>query len=378
MYIRYAIAAIGLVVGIPAHADIKDVLAQRLSADAQYLIVNLPPRPDAWPGAIFTSNLRVPITHGNFKDPALRRGALIAIDATETLNASTGAKGVLANWFNASADAGDIADVTMSFPDARVVDMDYSDLVKHVQASNEAIEAAKRGQIPIIIVKSYEATPLVTLSKKATASAEAWAKLKAIIAVGAQKANIAVGAQAGATSVNSVTYKGNEPFVFAFETQQITFNPNDLNAGKVTIQLAFVPSALFALREEASETRLTPRSIEEVTPQSRPHRIVGATGALWLGYAVSPNRRVFRSEPQQGENSARNIAKKECETTTLRACSVVAVPEGTDVSAVGCTYRGRSESFLGGSAVNAQIQIALGKARDRGFPESTCVVFYND
>jgi hypothetical protein len=115
-------------------------------------------------------------------------------------------------------------------------------------------------------------------------------------------------------------------------------------------------------------------SAEEVPPQSR--RIVGTTGALWLGFAVSPNRRVFKSEPQQGEIGARNIAKNECETTSLRTCSVIAVPESADVSAVGCTYGGRSESFLGGSAQNAQTQIALGKARNRGFPESTCVEFY--
>ena len=119
-------------------------------------------------------------------------------------------------------------------------------------------------------------------------------------------------------------------------------------------------------------------SAAEVTPQSPPNRIVGTTGSLWLGFAVSPSRRVFKSEPQQGEIGARNIAKKECETTTLHTCSVIAVPEGTDVSAVGCTYRGRSNSFLGGSAVNTQTQIALGKAKEKGFPESTCVQFYTE
>jgi hypothetical protein len=115
----------------------------------------------------------------------------------------------------------------------------------------------------------------------------------------------------------------------------------------------------------------------EVTPQ-RPQtpRIVASTGASWLGFAVSPNRRAFKSEPQQGEIRARNIAKNECETTTLRTCSVIAVPEGADVSAVYCSYSGRSESFVGGSAQNAQKEIALGKARDRGFPEYSCVEFY--
>jgi hypothetical protein len=96
----------------------------------------------------------------------------------------------------------------------------------------------------------------------------------------------------------------------------------------------------------------------------------------WLGFAVSANRRAFKSAPQQDEIGARNIAKHECETATLRTCSVIAVPESADVSAVGCAYSGKSESFLGGSTQNGQTQIALNKARDRGFPKSTCVEFY--
>jgi hypothetical protein len=56
---------------------------------------------------------------------------------------------------------------------------------------------------------------------------------------------------------------------------------------------------------------------------------------------------------------------------------VIAVPEGTDVSAVGCTHNGRSESFLGGSTLNLQRQIALGKAREEKFPGSSCVEFYS-
>jgi hypothetical protein len=113
----------------------------------------------------------------------------------------------------------------------------------------------------------------------------------------------------------------------------------------------------------------------EVTPQSG-RRIEGNTSTSWLGFAVSPNGRAFKSVPQGGEFSARNIAKNECETTTLRTCSVIAVPESTDVSAVVCTYHGRSESFVGGSALNAQLEIALDKARNRGFPASSCVEFY--
>jgi hypothetical protein len=117
-------------------------------------------------------------------------------------------------------------------------------------------------------------------------------------------------------------------------------------------------------------------SAEEVTPQTRSNRIVNTTSTMWLGFAVSPNRRVFKSESQQGEAGARNAAKNECETTTLRTCYVIAVPEMTDVSAIGCTYNGRSKSFLGGSRQDVQKRIALDKANNEGFPNSSCVEFY--
>jgi hypothetical protein len=121
-------------------------------------------------------------------------------------------------------------------------------------------------------------------------------------------------------------------------------------------------------------------SAAEVTvrPPTNPGRPVATTGALWVGYAASPNRRIFRSGAQREEGGARSSAKTECETTTLRTCSVISVPEGTDISAVGCGYNGRSESFVGGSTQDHQRQIALDKARVRNFPSSSCVEFYSE
>jgi hypothetical protein len=117
-------------------------------------------------------------------------------------------------------------------------------------------------------------------------------------------------------------------------------------------------------------------SAEEVTPQSRSNRPIANTSSMWLGFAASPTRRVFKSEAYQGEVGARTAAKNECETTTLRTCNVIAVPEMADVSAVGCTYNGRSKSFLGGSRQDLEKRIALDKANSEGFPDSSCDEIY--
>ena len=110
-------------------------------------------------------------------------------------------------------------------------------------------------------------------------------------------------------------------------------------------------------------------SAAEVTAQPPSNRIASSTG--WVGFAVSPNQRVFKSEALTSEAAASNAAKDECETTTLRTCKAIAVTENADVSVVGCSFRGRSESFLA-----AQKGIALDKANQQGFADSSCVEFY--
>jgi hypothetical protein len=118
-------------------------------------------------------------------------------------------------------------------------------------------------------------------------------------------------------------------------------------------------------------------SAEEVTPGGPRHGgSINSTSSMWLGFAASPNRRVFKSEANTAEFAARNAAKSECEATTLRTCNVIAVPEAADVVVVGCTYNGRSNSFVGGSAQDAQLRIALNKANEAGYPDSSCVEIY--
>ena len=124
-------------------------------------------------------------------------------------------------------------------------------------------------------------------------------------------------------------------------------------------------------------------SAAEVTPQqqvapTKPN-IAAAAGSNWVGFAVSSNKRAFKSDSKQGsgaEASARNEARMECERTSLRTCYGIAVPETADISAVGCTYNGRSNAYLGGSATHDQKRIALNKANSQGFPDSSCVEFY--
>jgi hypothetical protein len=231
---------IALVASTYAKADDRQVIATTFHCDPQYLVMNLPPRPDTWPGAIFTTNLRLPIKHGDPKDPALHRGLAMGINSNAGFDLGASAKGGLSGLFGVSAGAGDSANITLYFPDARIVDMDLSDLINHVKSSNDAIDDVRHGHIPLIVVKSYLGTPVITITKKSNASADAWAQAKV---------DVSAGVKATAETTDSITYTGKDEIVFAFETSEIHLDPAQLNKGTVNVQLSSLPEALYALRE---------------------------------------------------------------------------------------------------------------------------------
>jgi hypothetical protein len=255
-------------------ADERDVVAHTFHTNGDYLIMNLPPRPDTWPGAIFTANLRVPIKHGDPKDPALHRGQPVGISSNDGFDIAAAGKSNIANWFGVSAGAGDVADVVLYFPDARVVDMDLNDLLHHVETSPEVIDAVKRGQIPLVVIKAYLGTPTVTITKKASASAEAWVKVQA---------NAKANASASSSSKNTITYKSSDDLVFAFETAQIQLDPTDLGKGKYTITIASLPQQLYAVREDYADTRLV-ETVSATTGISvsaiKEHGILGGAASI--------------------------------------------------------------------------------------------------
>jgi hypothetical protein len=155
MRLRTSILAFVLLSSSAARADFREIIVQRFAATPEYLILNLPPRPGAWPGAVFTANMRFPITYGKADDPALHRGSAVSIDAQDGYAVDAGAKVTGAGWFGVSAEAAAVANVVMYFPDAQIVDMSYEDLLHHVEISPEIIAAAKRGQIPVMVVRAY-------------------------------------------------------------------------------------------------------------------------------------------------------------------------------------------------------------------------------
>jgi hypothetical protein len=102
----------------------------------------------------------------------------------------------------------------------------------------------------------------------------------------------------------------------------------------------------------------------EVTPvQQLPRQEpVSANRTQWIGFAVSPNGRVFQSDADLSEGNARQIARTECEENTARTCRAIAVPYSWSVSVVVCS----GDSFVAGVQEGSAKALAVSKADNEG------------
>jgi hypothetical protein len=229
-----------------ANADFKDVIADRFSSSSENIIVNLPPRQGTWPGALFTFNMRFPSKGGDPNDQALHRGPKSKIETSEGFRLDTSSKASILSLFHLPP-RDDSVNVVMSFADAQAVDMSPADLIRHVEAAPAAATVARRGQVPLIVVRAYVGTPLLTISRRADTPSETWAGVKA---------GVEARAQISSSVQDSVSYVAGDPLVFAFEVDQISFDPAELSKGNIKVTLAPLPGSLFTIREQESDRAL--------------------------------------------------------------------------------------------------------------------------
>jgi hypothetical protein len=196
-------------------ADLITELARGLNTRPEYLSLNLPPRPGALPGAIFSYDMRLQIAGESSDDSLLRRGDPTNVEVTTHVNLAAGIRAGWAALFGVAADANDSATVSMLFQDVVIIEMRLEDLQRKANGSLAAGVAARQGRIPQIVYKAYEAVPTLTLIRSANASAESWARVRNT----PLDTSITIGADTG----DRIVYKTMGRVVFAFEVMQASF-----------------------------------------------------------------------------------------------------------------------------------------------------------
>jgi len=230
-----------------AVADELSIIAKSLNVDPNHLVLNMPPQYGIWPGAIYTSNLHIPIQYGDANDRDIHTGNRVNITSNEAFHADVAGGAPYGLMFGLSADAGDLADLSISFTNARILDMSMKDLKNHIQNNPEVIDSIKSGQIPVVVIRVFEGVPTVSLTRKAGASVGAFAKLKA---------DVQAQVSAAASDAEGISYQGTDDMVFAYETVLIDADLDKLGQGIFEYKFTSLPSSIYAFRASQDDKKL--------------------------------------------------------------------------------------------------------------------------
>lgn len=219
----------------PAIADFKSDLAQQFNADARYFVVNLPPRPGGWPGSIYTSDMRFAVVRGTGTDPSIESGPPFDLAASLSLELSGKAEAGIGRLFGLSAAASNTAAAAVTFKQTKIYDLTLQQIRDRVMALSED---QRRPPGPVVVYRTYEGIPTLTLARRSEANAEAWATLK--------KGLVEAGFEAAAASGDSITIQSADRVLFAFEIAQVTDVGVLTNASNAAIGKSKVSSILGA------------------------------------------------------------------------------------------------------------------------------------
>ena len=220
-----------------SHAGLKETIADKFGVPPNAFVLNLPPRPGCLPGSIFTDDLRVPLSRTKLDDPKFEFGPTFqfSADIGSELGANAGAG--VSDWFGVAAKASAVSNAVIEFKNARIIELLGPELKRRVLADPDALAAAARKIPPFAVLRAFQGTATLTLTKKDAASAEAWAKAKQA----AVQANVGANASAEDKLVISVA----EPFVFGFEVVQLNYVTQHLGSTVDDVNMVPIPEDLF-------------------------------------------------------------------------------------------------------------------------------------
>jgi hypothetical protein len=220
-----------------ADAGLKETIAEKFGVVPNAFVLNLPPRPGCLPGSIFTDDLRVPLSRTKLDDPKFEFGPTFQFSAEVGSELGANAGGGISDWFGVAAKASAVSNAVIEFKNARVIELLGPELKRRVLADPDALAAAARKIPPFAVLRAFQGTATLTLTKKDAASADAWAKVKET----AVQANVGASASADDKLVISV----GEPFVFGFEVVQLNYVTQHLGSTVDDVNLVKIPEDLF-------------------------------------------------------------------------------------------------------------------------------------
>jgi hypothetical protein len=237
LFVSLCALVVGSLITLPAAAGLKETIAEKFGLAPGSFVLNLPPRPGCLPGSIFTEDLRVPLVRTKRDDPKLEFGPVFQFSADVSVELGANAGAGFSGWFGVAAKASAVSNAVMEFKDARIIELLGPELKRRVMTDPDALAASARKLPPFAVLRAFEGTVTVTLTKKDSASAEAWGKAKQT-ALDAK-----IGANIGAE--DKIVISVADSFVFGFEVVQVNYIAQHLGAKPDNVNLVPVPDDLF-------------------------------------------------------------------------------------------------------------------------------------
>lgn len=215
----------------PQNEVLQRALADQFGGDFDMIIANVPSRSGRYPGAVMAVSTKgsellvrkeerpdsVPETSGSINGARLTGGNTVWQLAGREFGARLAGEGS--------------ASVMIELQDIRIFEREAGELAADLRGDGRVSRARATGQPVVVITKSYEAVPVITIRQSSAAKAEDWAKLK----------NDLTKAKGEVSADNSVVFRSSEPQVVAYETQEVKFIAGNFSGGESKLELKRSP-----------------------------------------------------------------------------------------------------------------------------------------
>lgn len=196
----------------PNPPDLATMLAEEFDADPNFLSLNLPPRPDRYPGTTLLAPYDIFLKSVKSTDMALNRGSLHEF-TRQFSGTSEGKSKSIGNMFQIVANSQAKVDFEFKSTNSSVVERE--ELLKHVE--NLALaEDIKEGAPANVIYRSFEGKLVMTVKRHRTlfGGMDAWNELVDDLKSGGIDT---VAFEINLEEEDEVRFEFSEPIVFAFE-----------------------------------------------------------------------------------------------------------------------------------------------------------------
>jgi len=194
-------------------ADFREDLAVQLGTRASYLVLNLPPRPGAWPGTIYSEDMRFPLVITK-KDHSLAKGPEYSSTKRISLAAEGATTVSVLGLFDLDLSAATFATTELEIQHARTYEITVSQIRSRIDKRPK--KAPKIAAEPTIVYRSYEGQLVLHVSRRSDASTDLWMRFLRKLASARLKAGVT-------ERSDVVTIATDKPFVFAFEVEKIRY-----------------------------------------------------------------------------------------------------------------------------------------------------------